>query len=99
MAFRLGIYLFEAAEVVNFAAPYGVFSVARRYDPALDVFLVAETLRPVQAQAGFTVLTNYDFPGRPAMHAFLIRAGREPAPIPTTPGCTSSSARFPRQRC
>lgn len=54
--FRLGIYIFEDAEVVDFAAPYGVFSVARRYDPALDVFLVAETLRPVQAQAGFTVL-------------------------------------------
>lgn len=49
--FRLGIYLFEDAEVVDFAAPYGVFSVARRYDPALDVFLVAEPLRPVQAQA------------------------------------------------
>jgi len=42
--------VFEDAEVVDFAAPYGVFSVARRYDPALDVFLVAETLRPVQAQ-------------------------------------------------
>jgi hypothetical protein len=60
--FRLGIYVFEDAEVVDFAAPYGVFSVARRYDPALDVFLVAETLRPVQAQAGFTVLPNYDLP-------------------------------------
>ena len=53
--FRLGIYVFKDAEIVDFAAPYGVFSVARRFDPALDVFLVAETLRPVQAQAGFTV--------------------------------------------
>ena len=73
--FRLGIYVFEDAEVVDFAAPYGVFSVARRYDPALDVFLVAETMRPVQAQAGFTVLPNYDFAGRPAMNAFLIPGG------------------------
>jgi transcriptional regulator GlxA family with amidase domain len=73
--FRLGIYVFEDAEVVDFAAPYGVFSVARRYDPALDVFLVAETLRPVQAQAGFTVLPNYDFASRPAMNAFLIPGG------------------------
>ncbi len=73
--FRLGIYVFEDAEVVDFAAPYGVFSVARRYDPALDVFLVAETLRPVQAQAGFIVLPNYDFASRPAMNAFLIPGG------------------------
>ena len=73
--FRLGSYVFEAAEVVDFAAPFGVFSVARRYDPALDVFLVAETLRPVQAQAGFTVLPNYDFASRPAMNAFLIPGG------------------------
>ncbi len=73
--FRLGVYVFEDAEVVDFAAPYGVFSVARRYDPALDVFLVAETLRPVQAQAGFTVLPNYDFAARPAMSAFLVPGG------------------------
>ena len=73
--FRLGIYVFKDAEVVDFAAPYGVFSEARRYDPALDVFLVAETLRPVQAQAGFTVLPNYDFASRPAMNAFLIPGG------------------------
>jgi hypothetical protein len=44
--FRLGIYVFEDAEVVDFAAPYGVLSVARRHDPAPDVFLAAEMLRP-----------------------------------------------------
>ncbi len=73
--FRLGIYLFKDAEIVDFAAPYGVFSVARRFDPSLDVFLVAESLRPVQAQAGFTVLPNFGFADRPAMDAFLIPGG------------------------
>lgn len=73
--FRLGIYIFEDAEIVDFSAPYGVFSVARRFDPALDVFFVAEALRPIQAQAGFTVLPNYAFAGRPAMNAFLIPGG------------------------
>jgi transcriptional regulator GlxA family with amidase domain len=61
--------------VVDFAAPYGVFSVARRFDPSLDVFLVAEALRPLQAQAGFTVVPNYAFAERPAMDAFLIPGG------------------------
>lgn len=72
---RLGIYVFKDAEVVEFAGPYGVFSVARRFDPALDVFLVAEALRPVQAQAGFTVVPNYGFSDQPAMAAFLIPGG------------------------
>jgi transcriptional regulator GlxA family with amidase domain len=73
--FRLGIYVFKDAEIVDFAAPHGVFSVARRYDPELEAFLVADALRPVQAQAGFTVLPNYSFADRPAMNAFLIPGG------------------------
>lgn len=73
--FRLGIYVFKDAEIIDFAAPYGVFSVARRFDPELDAFLVAEALRPVQTQAGFTVLPNYSFNDRPAMDAFLIPGG------------------------
>jgi transcriptional regulator GlxA family with amidase domain len=73
--FRLGIYVFKDAEIVDFAAPYGVFSVARRFDPELDAFLIADAMRPVQTQAGFTVLPNYTFNDRPAMDAFLIPGG------------------------
>ena len=73
--FRLGIYVFKEAEIVDFAAPHGVFSVARRLYPSLEAFLIAESLRPVQAQAGFTVLPNYGFRDRPAMDAFLIPGG------------------------
>jgi transcriptional regulator GlxA family with amidase domain len=73
--FRLGIYVFKDAEIVDFAAPHGVLSVARRFDPELDAFLIADALRPVQAQAGFTVLPNYSFDDRPAMDAFLIPGG------------------------
>jgi transcriptional regulator GlxA family with amidase domain len=73
--FRLGIYVFKDAEIVDFAAPHGVFSVARRFDPEIDAFLVADAMRPVQAQAGFTVLPNYSFADQPAMDAFLIPGG------------------------
>jgi len=73
--FRLGIYVFKDAEIVDFAAPYGVLSVARRFDPELDTFLIADAMRPVQAQAGFTVFPNYSFQDRPAMDAFLIPGG------------------------
>ena len=73
--FRLGIYVFKDVEIVDFAAPHGVFSVARRFDPGLEAFLIADAMRPVQAQAGFTVLPNYCFADRPAMDALLIPGG------------------------
>jgi transcriptional regulator GlxA family with amidase domain len=73
--FRLGIYVFKDAEIVDYAAPHGVFSVARRYDAELEAFLIGDAMRPVQTQAGFTVLPNYCFGDRPAMDAFLIPGG------------------------
>lgn len=73
--FRLGVYVFKDAEVIDYAAPYGVFSVARRFDPELDVFFVSESMRPVQTQAGFTVLPNYALNDQPDMDAFLIPGG------------------------
>jgi transcriptional regulator GlxA family with amidase domain len=73
--FRLGIYVFKDVEIVDFAAPHGVFSVARRFNPELEAFLIADAMRPVQAQAGFTVLPNYCFTDRPFMDAFLIPGG------------------------
>lgn len=73
--FRLGIYIFKDAEIVDFAAPYGVFSVARRFDPELDAFLIADAMRPVQTQAGLTVLPNYSFNDYPSLDAFLIPGG------------------------
>ena len=56
--FRLGVYIFKDAEVVDFAAPYGVFTVVRRFDPELDAFLIADAVRPVQTQAGLTVVAR-----------------------------------------
>lgn len=73
--FRLGIYVFKDAEVIDYAAPYGVFSVARRFDPELEAFLIADAMRPVQTQAGLTVIPNYSFQDLPDMDAFLIPGG------------------------
>lgn len=73
--FRLGVYVFKDAEIVDFSAPYGVFSVARRFDPELDACLIADAARPVQTQAGFTVLPNYTFLDAPAIDAFVIPGG------------------------
>ncbi|MBU8685289.1 DJ-1/PfpI family protein [Bacillus haynesii] len=73
--FRLGVYIFKDAEIIDYAAPYGVFSVARRLDPELDAFLVADAMKPVQTQAGLTIHPNYSFNDQPDMDAFLIPGG------------------------
>lgn len=73
--FRLGVFVCKEAEVVDYASPYGVFSVARRIIPELDVMLIGETLRPIQTQSGFTVLPNYSISDQPAIDAFLIPGG------------------------
>ncbi|MED1715642.1 DJ-1/PfpI family protein [Bacillus paralicheniformis] len=73
--FRLGVYIFKDAEIIDYAAPYGVFSVAKRLDPELDAFLVADAMKPVQTQAGLTVHPNYSFNDQPDMDAFLIPGG------------------------
>ncbi|KEK22886.1 DJ-1/PfpI family protein [Bacillus gaemokensis] len=73
--FRLGVYVFKDAEIIDYAAPYGVFSVARRFDPELDVFLIGDAMKTIQTQAGLIVHPNYSFNDLPDLDAFLIPGG------------------------
>jgi transcriptional regulator GlxA family with amidase domain len=75
MSKRLGIYVFDGVEVVDFTAPFGVFAVAQRMDPELDVFLVGDTDGPVQATAGLRVTPRYGLDDHPDMDAFLVPGG------------------------
>ncbi|MBU6415867.1 MAG: DJ-1/PfpI family protein [Xanthomonadaceae bacterium] len=75
MGKRLGIYVFDGAEVIDFTAPFGVFAVAQRLDPELDVFLVGDTAGTVEATAGLKVTSRYGLDDHPDMDAFLIPGG------------------------
>lgn len=75
MSKRLGIYVFDGVEVIDFTAPFGVFAVAQRMDPELDVFLVGDTAVPVETTAGMTVIPRYGLDHHPDMDAFLIPGG------------------------
>ncbi len=75
MAKRLGIYIFNGAEIVDWAGPMGVFAVARRMDPELDVFLVGDSPAPVMATANLSVNPRYSLDQAPDMDAFLIPGG------------------------
>lgn len=72
---RLGIYIFNGAEVIDWAGPVGVFAVARRMDPELDVFLIGDGARSVQATGLLTVTPRYTLDQAPDMDAFLIPGG------------------------
>jgi transcriptional regulator GlxA family with amidase domain len=75
MAHRLGIYIFNGAEVIDWAGPIGVFAVARRMEPELDAFLVGDSLVPVMATGNLSVNPKYSLDQNPAMDAFLIPGG------------------------
>jgi len=72
---RLGIYIFDGAEVIDWAGPTGVFAVARRMDPELDTFLVGDSLQTAVATGNLRVAPRYELDHNPAMDAFLIPGG------------------------
>lgn len=72
---RLGIYIFDGAEVIDWAGPTGVFAVARRLDPELETFLVGDSLQPAVATGNLRVMPKYALDHNPAMDAFLIPGG------------------------
>lgn len=72
---RLGIYICDNAEVIDWAGPTGVFAVAKRMDPELETFIIADTMAPVVATAGLRVMPKYCLDDNPSMDAFLIPGG------------------------
>lgn len=72
---RLGIYVFNGVEVIDWAGPAGVFAVARRMDPELDAFLIGDSLVPVTTTANISMNPRYSLDQRPDMDAFLIPGG------------------------
>jgi len=72
---RLGIFIFDNAEVIDWAGPTGVFAVAKRMDPELETFLIGDTAIPIVATAGLRVIPKYGLADNPSMDAFLIPGG------------------------
>lgn len=73
--FRLGVYVFDQAGVLDFAAPYGVFSVARQLDPGLEVVVLGQSRDAVTAASGLTVLPAAGLQDARALDALLLPGG------------------------
>jgi len=75
---KIGIYIYDDAEVLDFAGPYEVFSTAARIsdgDPKFQVFLIGETGHLVTARAGFKVQPDYGFHDCPDLDVLIVAGG------------------------
>lgn len=73
---NIGIYIYDEAEVLDFSGPFEVFSTASRLGAeSWNVFLVSETLEPVKARGGFTVIPDYSFQNHPKIDLLIVVGG------------------------
>jgi transcriptional regulator GlxA family with amidase domain len=73
----VGIYIFDDVEVLDFAGPFEVFSVAgQKLEPKpFQVFLMAQHNRPIIARNTFQVLPHFTLESAPIPDLLLIPGG------------------------
>lgn len=85
----VGILLFPQVEVLDFAGPYEVFSVAARIAPKalgpsrppFQVVTIAERHGPVAARHGLQVLPAHDFDDAPRLDVLIVPGGVVEQPL------------------
>ena len=73
---NIGIYIYDGAEVLDFAGPFEVFSTAKRLGASeWNIFLIAEALTTVIARGDFNVVPKYSFDDHPKIDVLIIAGG------------------------
>jgi len=75
---KVGILLFNQVEVLDFAGPFEVFSVAagkQISEKPFFVYTVAEKKEAIKARNGLTILPDYDFSNAPVFDILIIPGG------------------------
>ena len=80
---QVAILIFDEVEVLDFAGPFEVFSVATRValrdgdhrEPPFDVGLCAKTLAPVRARHGLTVIPELTLEQAPRPDVLIVPGG------------------------
>lgn len=70
----VAILLFEGVELMDFAGPAEVFSLANK-GRAFAVVTVAESTKPLKAMGGFTLVPDHDFASAPAATVLVVPGG------------------------
>ncbi len=73
----VGILLFNEVEVLDFAGPFEVFSLAENdsSDKHFNVITIAEHQAPISARNGLTVIPDYSFTNHPNIDVLVIPGG------------------------
>lgn len=78
---RVGMLLFPEVEILDFAGPFEVFSVASRLlapsrpRPAFSIATVSASVEPVRARHGLIVTATHDFDAAPTFDLFVVPGG------------------------
>ncbi len=75
---NVGIYIYEQAEVLDFAGPFEVFATASRICPSADpfkVFTVGETGKTITARGGLSVNPTSGFHNHPQIDVLIVPGG------------------------
>ena len=73
----VGILMFNEVEVLDFAGPFEVFSLAENdsSDKHFNVITIAEQPDPIFARNGLTVIPDYSFTNHPDIDVLVIPGG------------------------
>jgi len=79
---KLGIFIYDNVEVLDFTGPYEVFSVTRTLDKPdftdpspFEILLVSEQHRKVKTMGGMKVVPNHNFEDFPDVDILIIPGG------------------------
>jgi transcriptional regulator GlxA family with amidase domain len=74
---NVALLLFDNAEVLDFAGPFEVFSVASNVheDMLFNVFTIAKNRQPISAVNGLSVNPDFDFASHPPIDILIVTGG------------------------
>lgn len=73
---NIGIYIYDDAEVLDFAGPFEVFSTTQRLvGNDWNIFFVAQTLQMVKARGGFAVYPHFSIKEHPPIDLLIVAGG------------------------
>lgn len=74
---QVGILLFDEVEVLDFAGPFEVFSLARDFNQGalFQVHTITENGQMIRARNGLKVLPDYNFSNCPQLDILLVPGG------------------------
>ena len=84
---NIGIYIYDEAEVLDFAGPFEVLSVASRFldeKEKFNVFFVSEKNTVIKARGGFCVQAHYTFENCPSIDLLIVVGGVHTAEVKNT---------------